>query len=82
MFRLPPITNAAQNFSFREGTAIKNKSGIKKGNAKNLNDHETTYSSVYFRPFLLKTSFVDSKKAVKTANIYHTINCRATSSMH
>lgn|SRR3989344_1209118 len=69
--REPPTNNAIQNWFPKDGISIKNNSGIKNGKAKNLNDHETMYSSAFFKLFLLKTSFSDSKKAVKNANKNH-----------
>ena len=68
MLSEPPISRAIQNWLPKSGISIKNKRGSKKGSAKNLSDHETTYTSMFFRLFLLKTSLSDSKKAVKNAN--------------
>ena len=71
--REPPISNANQNLFPKDGISIKNSSGTRKGRAKNLNDQETTYSSIFFKLFLLKTSFSDSKKAVKNEKINQSI---------
>lgn len=63
--REPLTSNANQNLFPKDGISIKSNSGSKKGRAKNLNDQDTTYSSIFFKLFLLKTSFSDSDKAVK-----------------
>jgi hypothetical protein len=44
-------------------------SGSKKGKAKNLKENEAIYSSTARKPLLLNKSLIDSKKAVKKANI-------------
>ena len=68
-YRVPPVTNASQNRSPRGGIAVKSRMGNRNGSAKHGNDHATTYSSMSFRLFLLRTSFVASKSAVKNANM-------------
>ena len=72
-YRLPPVNNASQNCSPSAGIFVKRRSGNKNGSAKNGNDHATTYSSMSSRLFLLKTSFVASKNAVKHANMNQTM---------
>jgi hypothetical protein len=69
----PLINKAIQNLSPTEGISIKNSNGIKKGKANNLNAKETTYSSIFFKLFLLKTSFNDSNKAVQLEKIIQSI---------
>ncbi|HML04310.1 MAG TPA: hypothetical protein VK426_00910 [Methanobacterium sp.] len=43
--------------------------GIKNGKAKNLKEKEAIYSSTACKPLLLNKSLIDSKKAVKNANM-------------
>ena len=68
-YSVPPVTNASQNRSPRGGISVKSRMGNRNGSAKHGNDHAITYSSMSFRLFLLRTSFVASKSAVKNANM-------------
>ena len=73
VFKLPPMINEGQNPAPKTGISIRNNKGTKNGKAKELDAQATTYSSTFSKPFLLNTSFADSKNAVKIANAYHTI---------
>ena len=72
-YRVPPVANASQNRSPRSGISVKSSVGNRNGSAKHGNDHATAYSSMSFRLFLLSTSFVASKNAVKNANMNQSI---------
>jgi hypothetical protein len=63
-FSVPLINKAIQNWGPILGIAIKNNTGSRKGNPRARYDQATTYSSTTFSDFLLKTSFMESKKAV------------------
>jgi hypothetical protein len=65
------VNKAKKNGFPRGGISVKNRIGAKKRNEKNLNDHETKYSSAFLIPFLLDTSFNDSKVAVRIENKNH-----------
>jgi hypothetical protein len=63
----PPMSRAIQNWLVKVGILMKKSIGSKNTKEKNVSDQATTYSSMSLRLFLLKTSFMDSKNAVKNA---------------
>ena len=64
VLRKPPLNKAIQNLLSKVGISINSRTGLKNRKEKNINDQATTYLLMSFSAFLLKTSLIDSKKAV------------------
>jgi hypothetical protein len=65
IFSVPPTRSAGQNRFPNSISFVKTNNGSIKGKAKIRSDHATIYSLHFSRLFLPRTSFKDSKSAVK-----------------
>jgi len=81
-YRVEPENSASQNRVPSVGTPVNNRAGSRNGSAKQGNAHASTYSLLLLslKHFLLKTSFKDSKNAVRSAKMSQSISPSSSSS--